>query len=152
MAQRLEGTIRVALGHGHETLPLMLAAAQALAPHDLRLGRDALLEAMEAAIFFRRSGSIEEPRLVARAAGEATPPPGSERTTTDVLLDGFTARFTDGYSAAVPHFRRAVTALRAAVTFAGSCSAAWLPVNSGTCTPGMPWRAAGFNSAAKMGH
>ena len=113
MAQRLEGTIRVALGHGHETLPLMLAAAQALAPHDLRLGRDALLEAMEAAIFFRRSGSIEEPRLVARAAGEATPPPGSERTTTDVLLDGFTARFTDGYSAAVPHFRRAVTALRA---------------------------------------
>ena len=113
MAQRLEGTIRVALGQGHETLPLMLDAARALVPLDLSLGRDALLEAMEAAIFFRTSGSIEEPRLAALAAGEATPPPGFEPTTADMLLEGFTARFTAGYRAAVPHFRRAVTALRA---------------------------------------
>jgi DNA-binding CsgD family transcriptional regulator len=113
MAQRLEGTIRVTLGQGHETLPVMLAAAQALVPLDLRLGRDALLEAMEAAIFFRRPGSIEEPRLIALSAGEATAAPGFDQTTADLLLDGYTARFTDGYRAAVPHFRRAVTALRA---------------------------------------
>ena len=113
MAQRLEGTIRMTLGQGHETLPVLLAAAQALVPLDLRLGRDALLEAMEAAIFFRRPGSIEEPRLVALAAGEATLASGFEQTTADLLLDGFTARFTGGYRAAVPHFRRVVTALRA---------------------------------------
>jgi hypothetical protein len=113
MAQRLEGTIRVALGREAETLPLMLAAARVLVPLDLRLGRDALLEAMEAAIFFRRPGSIEDPRLVALAVGEATPPPGSEQTAADMLLDGFTARFAVGYAAAVPHFRRAVAALQA---------------------------------------
>jgi hypothetical protein len=113
MAQRLEGTIRVALGREAETLPLMLAAARVLVPLDLRLGRDALLEAMEAAIFFRRPGSIEDPRLVALAVGEATPPPGSEQTAADMLLDGFTARFAVGYAAVVPHFRRAVAALQA---------------------------------------
>jgi DNA-binding CsgD family transcriptional regulator len=113
MAQRLTGAIRVALGQGHGTLPVLLEAARALLPLDLRLGRDTLLEAMEAAVFFRRPGSLEEPREVALAARAAPPVPDSEQTAADLLLDGFAARFTDGYEAAVPDFRRAITALRA---------------------------------------
>ena len=110
-AQRLTGAIQMALGQGHGTLPVLLEAARALLPLDLRLGRDALLEAMAAAIYFRRPGSLQEPRQVALAARAAPPVP--ERTTADLLLDGFAARFTDGYEAAVPDFRRAITALRA---------------------------------------
>ena len=112
-AQRVTGAIRMALGQGHETLPAMMAAARALLPLDPRLGRDALLEAMEAAIFFRRPGSVEEPRQVALAARAAPPVPLSGPAAADLLLDGFTARFTDGYQEAVPHYRRAVTALQA---------------------------------------
>ena len=111
MAQRLTGAIRMALGQGHGTLPVLLEAARALLPLDVRLGRDALLEAMEAAIFFRRPGSFTEPREVALAA--RTAPPVPEPTAADLLLDGFAARFTDGYEAAVPDFRRAIAALRA---------------------------------------
>ena len=110
-AQRLTGAIQMALGQAHGTLPVLLEAARALLPLDLRLGRDALLEAMAAAIYFRRPGSLQEPRKVALAARAAPPVP--ERTTADLLLDGFAARFTDGYEAAVPDFRRAITALRA---------------------------------------
>src|SRR5271165_4447942 len=110
-AQRLTGAIQMALGQGHGTLPVLLEAARALLPLDLRSGRDALLEAMAAAIYFRRPGSLQEPRQLALAARAAPPVP--ERTTADLLLDGFAARFTDGYEAAVPDFRRAITALRA---------------------------------------
>jgi DNA-binding CsgD family transcriptional regulator len=113
MAQRLRGTVRMALGQGHGTLPVILGAARALMPLDVRLGRDTLLEAMEAALFFRRSGSVEEPAEVALAASAATPVPGSGPAAADLLLDGFAARFISGYQAAVPHFRRAIAALRA---------------------------------------
>src|SRR5271166_3236384 len=109
-AQRLTGAIQMAQGQGHGTLPILLEAARALLPLDPRLGRDALLEAMEAAIFFRRPGSFAEPREVALAARAA--PPGAEPTAADLLLDGLAARFTDGYEAAVPGFRRAIAALR----------------------------------------
>src|SRR5271166_5109577 len=109
-AQRLTGAIQMALGQGHGTLPVLLEAARALLPLDLRSGRDALLEAMEAAIFFRRPGSFAEPREVALTARAA--PPGAEPTAADLLLDGLAARFTDGYEAAVPGFRRAIAALR----------------------------------------
>ena len=102
----------MALGQGHGTLPVMLAAARALLPLDVRLGRDALLEAMEAALFFRRPGSFDELREVALVALSAPPVPASGPTVADLLLDGFAARFTSGYQAAVPHFRRAVAALQ----------------------------------------
>ncbi len=75
--------------------------------------RDALGSAfgLIATIFFRRPGSLEEPREVALAARAAPPVPDSEQTAADLLLDGFAARFTDGYEAAVPDFRRAIAAL-----------------------------------------
>jgi len=110
MAQRLAGTIKMALGQGHGTLPVLLEAARALLPLDVRLGRDTMLEAMEAAIFFRRPGRFDEPREVALAARAASPV--AEPTAADLLLDGLALRFTDGYEAAAPDFRRAVAALR----------------------------------------
>ncbi len=109
----LTAAVQMALGQGHGTLPVMLAAARALLPLDVRLGRDALLEAMEAALFFRRFGSFDELREVALVAWSAPPVPDSGQTVADLLLDGFAARFTSGYQAAVPHFRRAVAALQA---------------------------------------
>jgi DNA-binding CsgD family transcriptional regulator len=113
LAQRLTGAVRVALGQGHGTLPVVLDAARALLPLDLRLGRDTLLEAMEAAVFFRGPGSLEEPRDVARAAAAAPPASNGAQTTADLLLDGLVARFSDGYQAAAPYLSRALAALRA---------------------------------------
>ena len=115
----LTAAVQMALGQGHGTLPVMLAAARTLRPLDVRLGRDALLEAMEAALFFRRSGRFDELREVALVARSAPSVPDSGQTVADLLLDGFTARFTSRHQAAVPHFRRAVAALQASSDLRG---------------------------------
>ena len=56
-ARRLQGTIRFALGHAGEAAPVLLEAARALAPADVRGARQALLEAFDAALFVGWSAS-----------------------------------------------------------------------------------------------
>jgi DNA-binding CsgD family transcriptional regulator len=111
MARRLYGGLRVALGRGHGTVPFLLESARTLLSLDSRLGRDTLLEAMEAAIFFQRNGGTQDAAEVGRTAVPA--PADGSQAAADLLLDGLAVRFTDGYQAAVPYLRRAIKALRA---------------------------------------
>jgi DNA-binding CsgD family transcriptional regulator len=114
MAGRLRGGLRVVLGQGHGTVPVLLDSARTLLSHDPRLGRDALLEAMEAAIVFQGNGATHEAAEVGRAVPVTVPASADgSQPATDLLLDGLAVRFTDGYQAAQPYLSGAITALRA---------------------------------------
>jgi DNA-binding CsgD family transcriptional regulator len=107
-AQRLAGAIRFAQGDVAAAARILADAAQAVT-HDDRLARDTMLGALEAAIW---SG----PKLTREIAGlaRAFPPvAGAAASVSDLLLEGFSARFTLGYQASVQPFRAAVTALLA---------------------------------------
>ena len=107
-AQRLAGAIRFAQGDAAAAARSLADAAQAVT-HDDRLARDTMLGALEAAIW---SG----PALTREIAGlaRAFPPvAGAGASVSDLLLEGFSARFTLGYQASVQPFRAAVTALLA---------------------------------------
>jgi DNA-binding CsgD family transcriptional regulator len=107
-AQRLEGAIRFAQGDAAAAARILAGAAQAIA-HDDRLARDTMLGALEAAIW---SGPVLT-REIARLARAFPPVSGTAPSVSDLLLEGFSARFTLGYQASVQPFRAAVTALLA---------------------------------------
>jgi DNA-binding CsgD family transcriptional regulator len=102
----LRAQIAFASSHGSEALSLLLAAARRLEPLDDALARATYLEALSAAVLTDRAGG---PR-VARAARQLSPAPSRSRM--DLLLDGMTALFTDGYAAAAPIRQRVVRAFR----------------------------------------
>jgi DNA-binding CsgD family transcriptional regulator len=107
-AQHLAGAIRFAQGDAAAAARILAGAAQALA-HDDRLARDTMLGALEAAIW---SGPVLT-REIARLARAFPPVPGTAPSVSDLLLEGYSARFTLGYQASVQPFRAAVTALLA---------------------------------------
>jgi DNA-binding CsgD family transcriptional regulator len=107
-AQWLGGAIRFAQGDAAAAARILAGAAQALA-HDDRLARDTMLGALEAATW---SGP-ELTREIARLARAFLPASGGPVSVSDLLLEGYSARFTLGYQASVPPFRAAVTALLA---------------------------------------
>lgn len=106
-ARRLKGAIELAFGHAPWAVSILLEAARAFEPLDVRLSRQTLVEALNAAMFVR--GPVID---VASAVATAPPKPDAEATVADLLLDGYAARFTVGYPAAVPLFKRALAALR----------------------------------------
>jgi DNA-binding CsgD family transcriptional regulator len=107
-ARWLEGAIRFAQGDAAEAARILASAAQAFA-HDDRLARDTMLGALEAAIW---SGPVLT-REIARLARAFPPVSGASPSVSDLLLEGYSARFTLGYQASVQPFRAAVTALLA---------------------------------------
>jgi DNA-binding CsgD family transcriptional regulator len=107
LAKRLNGEIRFAEGNAAEAAVILADASRALAP-DGRLARDTILEALEAATW---AGPAETREIVSAAQG--LPPASSPPTVTDLLLEGYCARFTAGYTASVGPLRAAVAALRA---------------------------------------
>ena len=112
-ATRLQGAFRFAVGQAGEASTILLEAARAFEPIDARTAREALLEAFEAALsadWTPRGAVLAE---IARTA-RAMPGPGDPgASATDLLLDGFAARVTAGYTAGVPLLRRAIAKLRA---------------------------------------
>ena len=112
-ARRLDGRIRFALGQAGETSSVLLEAARALAPIDPYSAREALLEALEAAVYAGWSASQAVLAEIAGAARATRAASGPEASATDLLLDGFAVRATAGYPAAVPLLRRAIALLRA---------------------------------------
>jgi DNA-binding CsgD family transcriptional regulator len=92
---------------GSDAPPLLLKAAERFEPADVALSRATYLEAMAAAMFAGRLAGGCGVAEVARAA-RVSPRPATPRLS-DLLLDGFVARFTDGYVAGVPIFRRAIS-------------------------------------------
>lgn len=107
-ARGLEGAISFAQGDAAEAARILASAAQAFA-HDDRLARDTMLGALEAAIW---SGPVLT-REIARLARAFPPVSGAAPSVSDLLLEGYSARFTLGYQASVQPFRAAVTALLA---------------------------------------
>jgi DNA-binding CsgD family transcriptional regulator len=112
-ATRLRGAIRFATGQAGEASAILLEAARAFEPIDARTAREALLEAFEAALsagWTPRQAALADVAHTARAIPGPSDPGASA---TDLLLDGFTARVTAGYTAGVPLLRRAIAKLRA---------------------------------------
>ena len=96
---RLRGELAFIRRRGSDAPPVLLEAAEALAPLDPALSRETYLEAIGAAIFAGRHGRGRGVRDVAEAARAAPPPPDPPRAI-DLLLDGLTIRFTEGSAAA----------------------------------------------------
>ena len=95
---------------GSDAAPLLLKAAQRLHPIDPALSRTTYLQALQAAIFAGRlavGGGVLD---VARAAKASSRP--AAPTLTDLLLDGLSAYYTDGFVVSLPMLRRAVSAAR----------------------------------------
>jgi DNA-binding CsgD family transcriptional regulator len=107
-AQSVQGAIRFAQGDAAEAARILAGAAREF-EHDDRLARDAMLGALEAAIWSGPELTGEIARL-ARAFGPAA---GPSPAISDLLLEGYSARFTFGYQASVAPLRAAVAALLA---------------------------------------
>ncbi|MEU8001189.1 AAA family ATPase [Catellatospora sp. NPDC049111] len=112
--ERLRAQLAFLRSRGSEAPGLLLHAAQRLAPLDGALARETYLEALLAAVF-AGAGRLEPEfgvRTVAESARTALSEPGSQQPV-DLLLEGLSIQFTDGYPQAVPTLRRAMEAVRA---------------------------------------
>jgi DNA-binding CsgD family transcriptional regulator len=107
-AQLLEGAIRFAQGNAAEAARILAGASRALADDD-RMARDTMLLALQAAIW----AGPAQTREIARAARAFPLACEATASVSDLLLEGYSARFTLGYEASVPAFRAAVSALLA---------------------------------------
>ena len=106
---RLRAQIIFALRRGSDAPPLLLDAADQLAPLDSAAAREAYLEALGAAIFAGRLNDSAGPVEVA-AAVRGAPPAAAPPRPIDLLLDGLATRFAEGYVAGVAPLRRALRA------------------------------------------
>jgi DNA-binding CsgD family transcriptional regulator len=107
LAKRLNGEILLfEEGNAAEAAAILADASRALAP-DARLARNTMLEALYAAIW---AGPAEIQQIV--RAAQTLPAASSPPTVTDLLLEGYCARYTAGYHASVGPLRAAVAALR----------------------------------------
>lgn len=106
----LKGRIQFHIGHVAEAASALVEAAHRLRPLDPRAAAEALLSALEAIVFAGWASSISLLHEIAEIASDLplTGDPADHATT--LLLQGYTARATDGYSAAVPALRPAVDA------------------------------------------
>ncbi|KUI32674.1 LuxR family transcriptional regulator [Mycobacterium sp. GA-2829] len=105
-ADLVRAKVAFATNRGSDAPPLLLAAAEQLRDLDPALARETYLEAlMAAAVVGRFSTAV----AVAEAARNAPTVSGPPRAV-DLLLDGTVVRLTDGYVAAAPLLKRAITA------------------------------------------
>ncbi|HEY3199033.1 MAG TPA: AAA family ATPase [Actinomycetes bacterium] len=109
-ADLLHAQLAFATNRGSDASPLLLRAAKRLEPIDAGLARETYLDALNAALFAGRLASPGgTPQEVATAARAAPRPPHPPRAH-DLLLDGLTANFSEGFAAGLPLLRRALTA------------------------------------------
>ena len=105
----LRAQISFTMTRGGDSVSLLLNAARRLEPVNPRLARETYLDALMAAMFAGHLAAGDGLTEAARAA-RAAPRPDHDPLPTDLLLHGLAVRFTDGYTAAMPLLRRAVTA------------------------------------------
>jgi DNA-binding CsgD family transcriptional regulator len=111
LLELLRAQIALVLRPRGEAAPLLLRAAGRLEALDVRLARETYLEAIYATAF---AGPLEGGPTVAEvatAARNAAAPP--EPRPVDLLLDGVAAQLTEGYAAAAPTLRQALSGFRA---------------------------------------
>jgi hypothetical protein len=109
--ERMRAQIAFARNRGSDSPPLLLDAAERLAPLDALLARETYLEAFAAAIYAGRANSGRGVVEIAQVALAAPPPPRSARTI-DRLLDGLATRYAEGYAAGLPVLGRALREFR----------------------------------------
>ena len=105
----LRARIAFTVNRGREAPPLLLGAARRLERLDVALARETYLDAILAAMFaggLAVGGGVREAAEAARAGPPSAHPPRAA----DLLLDGLTALFADGYAAGVPLLREALHA------------------------------------------
>ena len=110
LAEQLRGRIAFDQRRGTEAAELLLSAAQRLERFDPRLAREAHLEALTAAVGASGPESRDVIQKAAKAA-RAAPPGGEYQRTSDLLVDSLALRVTEGYEAAAPALRLALTAV-----------------------------------------
>jgi DNA-binding CsgD family transcriptional regulator len=109
--ERMRAQIAFARNRGSDAPPLLLDAAERLAPLDVRLARETYLEALAAAIYAGRANRGPGVVKIAGAALAAPAPPGPARSI-DRLLDGLATRYAAGYAAGLPVLERALREFR----------------------------------------
>jgi DNA-binding NarL/FixJ family response regulator len=105
----MRGQIAFASDRGRDAPSLLLTAAKRLEPLDPALARETYLDALVAAVYvgrFAGDGGVLE---VAEAARDI--PPSAARPS-DHLLDGLAVLITDGYGAATPLLKQALSEFR----------------------------------------
>ena len=107
----LRAQIAFASRRGSDAPPLLLRAARDLEAVDVKLARTTYLEALSAALFASRLARGADVTEVAEAARKA-PAPATAPSAADLLLDGLALRFTEGYPAAAPILKEALSAFR----------------------------------------
>ena len=107
----LRAEIAFASRRGSDAPPLLLSAARKLEAVDAGLARATYLEALSAALFAGRLAQAGGPIEVSRAALAGPPPPQPPRPS-DLLLQGFAVRVTEGYAAGAPFLKQAVSAFQ----------------------------------------
>jgi DNA-binding CsgD family transcriptional regulator len=107
----LRAQIAFVARRGSDAAPLLLKAARNLETVDANLARATYLEALNAAVFAGRLAHGPGVVELSQAARSGPPAPQPPRPT-DLLLDGLTIRFTEGYAAAAHTLKEAVGAFR----------------------------------------
>ena len=110
-ATRLRGRIHATCGRVGEAVAALVDAAARLRPLDPRAARDALLSALESAAFAGWAPSAPLLDEIARIAQDLPPTGDPPDSAPNLLLQGYTARLTDGYAAGLRALRGAVRAL-----------------------------------------
>jgi DNA-binding CsgD family transcriptional regulator len=105
----LRARIEFSRRRGNDAPPLLLDAAERLAPLDAALSRETYLEALGAAMLCGRLGPGRGIVDAAEAARAAPPPPVPPRAV-DLLLNGLVIRFSEGHAASVVPLRMALEA------------------------------------------
>jgi DNA-binding CsgD family transcriptional regulator/tetratricopeptide (TPR) repeat protein len=107
-ARRLEGSILFAAGEPDRATSVLIEAARMIAPHDVRLARDTLLDAFAAQLSGQRTAGTAEVLQAVRSLPEETE---SQATAGDLLLDGFAAVAERRFAAGAGLLRQAVVAV-----------------------------------------
>lgn len=109
LVHRLRARCEYALRRDRSAPRKLLAAAQALEPHDQLLARDTYMQALSAAVYAGRLGEPGAVDEVARAVLAATDGDTSDDAP-DLILRGQALLAAEGPSAALPTVRRAISA------------------------------------------
>ncbi|HKD89418.1 MAG TPA: LuxR C-terminal-related transcriptional regulator [Streptosporangiaceae bacterium] len=107
LAERLRGDILFVQGRAAEAAQVLAGAARSFAP-DQSAAREAMASALRAAIW---AGPVETKEM-ATVAQSFPRTDRSQANVADLMLEGYTARFTAGYAAAVEPLRAAIDRLR----------------------------------------
>jgi len=124
-AEMVRAQLAFVTNRSSDAPPLLLKAARRLAAIDPDLSRATYLESLSAAVIVEGlavGGAVVE---VARAMTSAPSPTGQPKPH-DLLLDGISAWYTDGYAAVVPYFRRALVGFESGMSAEEELRWLWL--------------------------